>query len=137
MTQDLIRLLRDAPVDEERLAEVRRRVLLKVDARRPGPGRWILAGALSSLLLAVVLWPTTLKLDAPVIAWSAPAPPEWALERPVGARHAEPRRAVAPPRTVRESEITVVAVEENAAMLQIPTSNPDVVLYWLVDGGGE
>jgi hypothetical protein len=36
-----------------------------------------------------------------------------------------------------EPAITVVAVHEGTAMVQIPTSNPDVVLYWLVDGGGD
>ena len=140
MIDDSIRLLRDAPVDEARLAEVRRRVLAKVGSRRPSLVRWALAGAVSSVLLAAVLWPTTLKLNPPAIVWSAPVPPEWAFE-PVLIEWAD--HSLAPvARSLEvspqpEPETTVVAVHEGAAMVQIPTSNPDVVLYWLVDGGGD
>lgn len=146
---DAIQLLRETPVDEARLADVRRRVLERVASRRPGPGRWILAGAIGSALLAFWLWPSPLSLEPPAVAWTVPArPPEWAFERvrlpdppkasggaPVGARHAEPGRDRSRPYDA--PEITVVAVEGQTATVQIPTSNPDVVLYWLIDGGGD
>ena len=140
MTYDPILLLRDPPVDDMRLAEIRRRVLTKVAAQRPGPGRWILAGGVASCLLAAFLWPQRLALDPPVVAWSAPQPPAWAFAPGPRTRLDHRLPPVARSREVEpqpQPEITVVAVHEDTATLQIPTSNPDVVLYWLVDGGGD
>ncbi len=140
---DPIPILRDAPADERRLAAVRRRVLERVAGRGPGPGRWVLAGALASGLLAVWLWPSPLSLEPPAVAWTAPTrPPEWAFERiAVEARRAGHKRAARPAIGARgkpqEPEITIIAVEDDTAKLQIPTSNPDVVLYWLVDASGD
>jgi hypothetical protein len=149
--QDSIRLLRDTPVDARRLAQVRGRVLERLAARRSGPGRWILAGAAAVMLLAAaVAWTARrVELEAPVVTAKAPQAPEWALA-PM------PRRAKVDPglpprarwrdgdRPVRPRDIEVVAVQAapetggaDTALLEIPTSNPDVVLYWLVDSGGD
>ena len=138
--RDPIQILRNTPVDERRLAAVRQRVLERVAAGSPGPGRWILAGAVASGLLAAWLWPAPVTLEPPAAAWRAPAPPQWAFEsvRVVRRGHGLPpvaRKLRGEPQ--REPEMTVVAVEERTAMVRIPTSNPDVVLYWLVDGGGD
>jgi hypothetical protein len=139
-------------------------------------GRWILAGAGALALSFAALWLSrTEELRLPAVAWSAPAPPDWANDRfltraprgdqqtvsrrmkktteqqspashggvriAAGPRHccrgsvkpslsgdAAPRSALAP---------RVVSTGEDTALLEIPTSNPDVVLYWLVDSGGD
>jgi len=141
-TQDPIRLLRDAPVDSAKLAELRGRVLERLGRRRLWPGRWVLAGASAFALLLGALWlPRTEEPQSPAIAFGAPAPPEWALDPPP-ARLPAQTAATAPARQIVRAEpvrqaATIVSIENETALLEIPTSNPDVVLYWLVDGAGD
>ena len=135
--QDSIRLLRDAPVDERRLAAVRRRVIERLERRRFWPGGWALATATALGLALVGLWRTrTPELELPAITWNAPAPPEWALD-PAPIRPTTPVARVRPAAKSARRAPRVVSAERETALLEIPTSNPDVVLYWLVDGGGD
>ena len=140
--KDPIRLLREAPVDSARLAAVRGRVLERLARRRLWPGTWVLVGASAFGLVLAALWTErTQVLRLPPLAWSAPAPPEWALD-PTPARTPPPSRVTRPAaRRVRtepvRKEATIVSIENETALLEIPTSNPDVVIYWLVDGGGD
>ena len=147
--RESMQILRETPIDARRLAGIRRQVLDRLAARRGGPGRWILAGAVSVLLLALgaALWPRQLELDAPAIAWSAPPSPEWALStlRPAARLPEVSQPSPGSNAGVPEvAAIEVVSIQDAAepegpqtAVLEIPTSNPDVVLYWLVDGGGD
>jgi hypothetical protein len=151
---DPIRLLQEIPIDGRRLAAVRRRVLERVGTRRFGPGRWLLAGAVAAGVFAAFAW-TSVRTgpESLVAAWSAPKPPDWALSPTPDRRVAAPAASVAEPpaQATRQvpadpnpAAIKVLAVqaapqegEPETALLGIPTSNPDVVLYWLVDSGGD
>jgi hypothetical protein len=151
---DPIRLLRDAPVDAGRLAKVRGRVLSRLERSRPWMGPWILAGAGALALSFASLWLSrTEELRLPAVASSAPAPPDWALDPPrpaltsgAGANDRLLTRAAQWDQRIvsraREGAVTsiaprIVSTGEDTALLEIPTSNPDVVLYWLVDSGGD
>jgi hypothetical protein len=148
--RDPIYSLRETPVDARRLAQVRGRVLERLGVRRPGPGRWVLAGATAVCgLIAAAVWLTRPEaVELPAVAWTAPPPPGWALTPAARSRAEHGLPPVARPRVVRRPavrrEIEVVTVQTasaadrpDTALLAIPTSNPDVVLYWLVDGGGD
>jgi hypothetical protein len=132
--QDPIRLLREVPIDAVRLAAVRRRVIERLGRPRLWRGRWALAGATALAVSCAVLWLTrTPELEPPALTWHAPAPPDWALNPP-SVRAPEPAKQ--PPRPTPRAP-RVVSTENETALLEIPTSNPDVVLYWLIDSGGD
>jgi hypothetical protein len=142
---DPVLLLREAPVDERRLAAVRRRVLDSV-GRRSWPGRWALAGALASGTFLAFHWaPRPMSLEPPAITANLPKPPEWALSPVVRVVQTSfPARRRLLPAQASPAKVQLLAVqsapsegEPDTAVLEIQTSNPDVVLYWLVDSGGD
>jgi len=123
----------------ERLDAVRARVLARIDRRRSMlPLVWA-AGSAATLVLALWLWgPRAPEAETLRFAWTPPRPPGFAWTIPE--RKAAP---AAEKRGKTEREIRVVEWTESTeerpgtTLLELPSSDPDVVLYFIVDGNLE
>ena len=128
------------PSDAQMLADVRRRVLSRL-ARRPWTGRlrWAAAGGLAAVLAAAVLWPGRPPgpLPAP-ITLAAPKAPDIAFT---------PRnRKIAPPPQKKEKiesksrpavQVARAAGPDEDLLVELESSNPDVLIYWLMEPAGD
>lgn len=116
-------LLREATeVPERAVLELRARVLERVKRRRGG-WLWVPAAAFGSLMIvAMAVWPEPeerLTLSMPEV----PAAPAVSVSKPPPA---EARRATVPRRP------------KGASVIQLETSDPDVIIYLVnADGGAE
>lgn len=136
-----LRALRAVPENDARMAAVRRAVLSRIETRRRAAAGLAYAASLAMLVAAAALWlrgPMTLPPLEPVV-FDLPAAPQFAFVKP----DRRPPVATSPP--VRSSEIRVVSVSKGegvddgaaSAMLELPSSNPKVVLYFLAESKGE
>ena len=122
--------LRGSAAPDAAYAAVRARVLAEVRRpRRRWVWAWVGAAAAAIVLAAVLLanpWPAT---PPPQLSYAA-TPPRIEAPPPI---HAVKRRHTvreAPPR--RE-----LARAEQPMTIKLQTADPDVVIYWIVDGKGE
>ena len=126
--QGVLRELRDEPVPADSLARVRMRVTERT-SRRGWRAWWVPAMAVVWLVLTVVLWPR--RVIEPV---APPAPPVVA-QTPV-----QPAAAVQPV-VVAASKPPKIRPRARPApshgSIRIETADPDVVLIFVNDGGGE
>lgn len=126
----------------ERIDAVRARVLARIDRRRKMlPLVWA-AGSMATLVLALWLWgPRAPEAEALRFAWAPPKPPGFAWSIPE--RKAAVPKPAARPRPEATPEIQVVDWTESTeerpgtALLELPSTDPNVVLYFIVDGSAE
>jgi anti-sigma factor RsiW len=128
--QALLGELRDEPLEDLMVAQVRRRVMAQVGVAPRQPSRlyWKLALAAALLLAAVLLWPrhAARHFTAPLVARVEPPhvtqAPRISMAR---ARH----------RIVRRHHRRAPATAETGPplLVQFVTDNPNIVVYWLVD----
>jgi hypothetical protein len=111
--------LRDEPLEEAALAEVRGRVRTRI--RRTRRGWWIAFGsAAAAVLFGVMLWPPP---ERPL------RPPEFAGANVVLA----PVAQIAPPSPVKRPKRRKPAEPPPEPMkIQMLTDDPDIVIVWLV-----
>jgi len=127
--QALLGDLRDEPIEESMVAQVRRRVMAKVSPapRRPARLYWKLALAAALILVAVLVWPRR-------------------QVKPVRVAHVE--RHIAPPQIAPAAQVSIRPVRHRIIrrrprtpasppgpplLVQFVTENPNIVIYWLVD----
>jgi anti-sigma factor RsiW len=131
----LLRELRDEPIADVTVTEVRRRVVARVGQEPRSAGRyWKLALAAALVLASVLVLPWRSRTPLPVArvqrpARVQPAPAPAAPPAIVPARHRIVRRRhrKMPLRKAR-------APQPGAPLLvQLVTSDPNIVIYWLVD----
>ena len=129
--QSAIAQLRDGPLEDAMLAEVRRRVLQEIDAgRRPAliPLVWKLSLAAALVLAVLLAWPKHHPAAKPEPLARAerpqyiPPPPPAPEASPV--RH---HRA----RTHRRAPSAQPAAEP--LLVQFVSNDPNIVIYWIVD----
>ena len=137
LSQTALRQLRDEPLDESAVAAWRRGVIGRIEAgdpKRRFVWAWALAAAVAGVLLVVAMSQMTSRPippapSAPSIA-SVMAPPPLAV---VAAEPVQPQPAVRArrprprPRPMPDAEPLLVRLE---------TSDPDVIIYWIVDKKG-
>lgn len=126
-SQAALKALGAVDIDEQSLAQWRRRVLAQIDAapRRGWGWRWALAAAAAVLLVWIGV-----RFRRPYVP---PAPP------PVAARM-EPAPALpAPAAPAPRPRIRRVRREAPAGplLVKLETTDPDVVIYWIVEGKGD
>ncbi len=125
--QRLLRDLRDEPVPQDSLARVRMRVTERT-SQRGWRVWWVPAMAVVWIVLTVMLWPR--RVIEPV---APPAPPV-VVQAPAPA-------AAVQPVVVAASKPTKIRPRAGSASshgsIRIETADPDVVLIFLTDGGGE
>ena len=144
------RTLRDAlrpedasQTDEAMLAEVRQRVLSRIGAR-PWKGwlRWAGAVGVAGVAAVALLWPA--RPDGPMprpMILALPGPPDVVQ---IG-RHATPPapKPLAKPQTDAKPTVYLAASDgldkdpSADLVLKLESSNPDVVLYWLMEPAGD
>jgi anti-sigma factor RsiW len=124
--------LRDEPLEDAMVAQVRRRVLAQVnETRRPRPLLWKLALAAAVVLAVWLALPRQARKPVPAVAGVAvphrvePAPPPAVRAPVVAVRHrlVRRKRRVEPPRFSRQAPLLV----------QLVTDDPNIVIYWVVD----
>jgi len=116
--------LRDEPLEDAMVAQVRRGVMSRIEGRRPWRLYWGLALAAAVLVAVVLMWPQTLqKQVAPVAARVPEAPTSRAGWEPAAGRGPAPRKH-------RKRR---VAPAEPTLLVQFVTDDPNIVIYWLVD----
>jgi anti-sigma factor RsiW len=124
--------LRDEPLEDAMVAQVRRRVLAEVGAATRQPARlyWKLALAAAVVLAVALLWPRhpAPRGEAPrAVAASRPAPVEAGWEPAAG-------RGPAPHVRKHRPRRSVPAAQPGPPLLvQFVTDDPNIVIYWLVD----
>jgi hypothetical protein len=131
--QALLSELQDEKVDESVAADVRRRVLATVDARKPGLARRYWKPALAAgLALAAIS----------VFSWRTEKPRQLARVEPPAPKHTAPTSgpAIVPARhPVIRRRRRVPMQRAHAPMRSAPllvqfvTDDPNIVIYWVVD----
>lgn len=140
LDQELRELRQSAP-PPERLDAVRARVLARIAAQEQIRwGGWFV-GATTAVLLTLSLW----KFEAPPtetleFAWIPPAAPESAFR--IRPRHKpQPRpvpRAAATPQEIRVVAWTEPTLEQpGSTLLALPSTDDNVVLYFVLDPQGD
>jgi anti-sigma factor RsiW len=127
--QALLSELRDEPLEDALVAQVRQRVMAEVGgvARRPARLYWKLALAAALVLAAVLVWPRHRSGAAPRAAAASHAAQAEAGREPAAAHGAAP---LAPKHRRRRAP----AAPPGAPLLvQFVTDDPNIVIYWLVD----
>jgi len=135
-SQSRLKALADASIDEDALARWRRGLLARIEAeprRRILGWRWAWAAAAAMALLALVAVPRMVRrppAEAPVAQALPPASP-----RPVAQAHppASANPAVAH-RRPRHRRAPAPAAEP--LLVKLETPDPNVVIYWIVEGKG-
>jgi len=120
-SQSALKELAAEPLDVMALAEVRERVMAAVPEQQPrrAVAWWPLAiPALAAALAAAILWPR--DVPAPPSAPAAAIPPAPAAPKIVWTKPEPPLRH------------TAAAV--GPLLMRIETDDPNVVIYWIVDG---
>jgi anti-sigma factor RsiW len=126
-SQRAVKDLRDEPADAEALEEIRGLVLARIAVSEPKPRfswRFAYAAAAAVLAIAAVVWvprPTPPPLPVPVASLPAPVLPEAAPKPPV-------RRAVHKLRPAPRPR-------PEPLLVKFETSDPNVVIYWIVESG--
>jgi anti-sigma factor RsiW len=128
--------LREEPLEDAMVAQVRQRVLAEVrhSVRRanfsPRVALYPLLALAAAVILAIVLaWPRRQTKRAPAVPAApieasivAPAPPE-PLARVLPARH----------RIVRHHQHVPAPKDGPPLLVQFVTDDPNIVIYWLID----
>jgi hypothetical protein len=127
--QALLAELRDEPLEDAMVARVRRNVLAQIGTARPARLFWKFALAAALVLAMVLAWPrhpavkpapvAVARVEAPQVT---PAP----AVKPVKStptRHRAARRLRAP----------AAEPQGPPLLVQFTTSDPNIVIYWLVD----
>lgn len=122
---------------EEDFAEVRRRVTAAVK-RREQWRRGVYAAAVVLVTMAGTVWmwhgmapePLVAEAPGPVAIETPVAPPKAAGEAP-----RETRRRVR--RVRRPAPAAPKAVDAEPLLVKLETSDPDVVIYWIVESKGD
>lgn len=134
--QALLLELRDEPLDEAMVAQVRQRVLAEVGAatRRPSRLYWKLALAAALILAAVLAWPRhhsgASSQGYPVGPAASHAAQAEAGRGPAAAHGAAPLVR----KTRHRLRRRVPADQPGPPLLvQFVTDDPNIVIYWLVD----
>jgi anti-sigma factor RsiW len=124
--QDLLAELRDEPLEDAMLLQVRRNVLGRADFSPRGtsvPLHWKLALA-AALVLAVVLeWPRHRIVNPTPVAHEAPHPLAAPPVKIVPVRH----------RVMRRRNQIPAAAPAEPLVVQFVTNDPTIVVYWIVD----
>jgi anti-sigma factor RsiW len=127
--QALLGELRDQPLEDAMLAQVRQRVLAEVGVATRQPSRlyWKLALAAALVLTAILVWPRHAVKQTPAAsntaqaeAGSVPAAAHGAAPLARKVRHRRHGRTPAPQ-------------PGPPLLVQFVTDNPNIVVYWLVD----
>jgi anti-sigma factor RsiW len=157
-SQQALKALRGASVDEGVYRELRRRVLARIDATRAGAWpRWAYAAAAGLIVLlgTWAIWrrpspPPPLRetgrvslpeRSQPAALSSAPA--SHAAVRKPQARRTAPAQVSEPRATASavQPELQPAEVEPTASpaplLVKLFTDDPDVVIYWIVNGNEE
>lgn len=138
-SQQALRRQLAPPLDAATLARVRAGVLAEIGRRRhAGPARWLALAA--TLLAAVALWrfwePRPAEPPAAEPPVVTPAPPDAeAAPEPPAVMAAAP--SLPPPRDREPSPPPPAAAvgppERKPLVIKLTSSDPDLVIYWLVD----
>jgi anti-sigma factor RsiW len=127
--QALLGELRDGPLEDALLAQVRQRVLVEVrraDFSPRGALAPLLAIAAALLLAVVLLWPRH-NPPKPVLALSGAAP------RAAAASHAAPTAAPLIRKSHHHLRRPPAAQPSPPLLVQFVTDDPNIVVYWLID----
>ncbi len=139
--------LRDAPSDDVRLGVVRRRVHERLAHRRRNVALWAWSASAATLAAAMlwISWNATEPVGLQAVSFALPEPPSFAFVIPSRLQRivAAPVPKSRPP--APEEGIRVAAVIEPepgqaggvATLLQLPSSDPDVLMYFLIESQGE
>jgi anti-sigma factor RsiW len=106
-------------------------ITTETHARRIAWGwTWAAVVTVAAVIFAVIAIPMLRERAAPVplppVAHMAPPTPPVAIAAPPAARkQIRPRRRVVPPRTLEP------------LLVRLETSDPDVIIYWMVEGKGD
>lgn len=127
--------LRDITPEPERMLAVRRRVLTRIasESQPNWPVRLAWAFGLAVAATGLLsLWPETEQLDLAAVEWPAVVvrPPAFAYELtpPLPEPSAQPTPA---------PDIEFVRTEGDAHLLRLDSTDPDVILYYLLDTPGD
>jgi anti-sigma factor RsiW len=128
--QALLGELRDEPLEDAMLSQVRQRVMAEVRTARFTPRRALvplLAFAAALVLVVVLAWPRHAVKQVPVVARVEPTPVAPVAPVPaarvVAVRH----------RVVRPHRRAPAAQPGPPLLVQFVTDDPNIVIYWLVD----
>jgi anti-sigma factor RsiW len=129
-SQSLLAELRDEPLEDAMLLQVRQRVLAEVNTTpwragfsRRGTLVSLLALAAALLLAVVLAWPRHAVKPAPVAR----------VELPHAMPAPRPNIVPAHHRAVRHRRPAPAAQPGPPLLVQFVTDNPNIVIYWLVD----
>lgn len=136
-----LRELRQSAPPLERLDAVRARVRERIAARERLRWGGLLVGSTAAMFLFFALWkaqaPPTQMLE---FVGNPPAAPEAAFHIPPR-EEPKPRRAPrasAPPREIRVAAWTEPTLEHSGStLLELPSTDDNVVLYFLIDPQGD
>lgn len=125
--REILRELGEEPVPGDSLARVRARVDERIAGRMRWRWWWIPAVAAVAVVMVFVLWPPRVAVPP-----AAPAPTIAELPKP----------PVVEPKLVAEPAPRPVAVHRRARVfdgpvIRVETADPDVVLIFVTEGGGE
>jgi hypothetical protein len=138
MTEEL-RELREIAPDPERMLAVRRRVLAEVAAASEPNWPLRLGWAFGLALLAVALnayWPKAERLDLTRIELPGlPEPPAFAYE--ITPARPKPVLPVKPKPSLEATDIEVVESTADGMMLRLASTDPDVILYYMIENPGD
>ena len=127
-SQVLLSELRDAPLEDAMVAQVRQRVLADVSAQRRQPARlyWKLALAAALVLTAILVWPRHAAKQVPTVPV--------ARVEPAGiVPAARPSLVPVRHRVVRRRRRVPTAQPGPPLLVQFVTDDPNIVVYWLID----
>lgn len=126
----LLSELREDPLEDAMVAQVRQRVLVEVAAttRQPSRPYWKLALAAALLLAAVLAWPRH-HPPKQILALRGAGP------RPAAASHAAQPAAPLVRNSRRRAHLhrAPMAQPGPPLLVQFVTDDPNIVVYWLID----
>ncbi len=139
---DELRELREIAPDPERMLVVRRRVLAEVAAGSEPNWPLRLGWVFGLALLAVALnayWPRAERLDLARIELPGLAqPPAFAYElTPPRLKPVKSAKPAKPSRSLEAPGIEVVGSTADGVMLRLASTDPDVILYYLIENPGD
>jgi anti-sigma factor RsiW len=155
-SQQALKDLAEERLDPAALAAVRSSVRQALDGGRGVPMRrlppaWAVAAAAVVALVAILLGWRSAGVHTPPVAERPVVPPAPSATPAVGSPPSAPRVAAADtesprprgraPRGVKDPPqdrrpLPVAATAESTLLLKLVTSDPDIVIYWLVDQNG-